>query len=124
LISHDIDLIKFVVTLGVDVNLADKFGETAVTLIARLNINELIRSCSSKTLKELFDLNKIRISREEVDRALKSWSARIVDFLMLQGANLSACNMKNMSVMEIAETAGNLELVRMLEELEKSEAIS
>jgi hypothetical protein len=124
LTSHDIDLVKFVVMLGVDVNLSDKFGETAVTLLARLNINELIRSCSSKTLKELFDLNTIRMSREGVDTAIKSWSARIVDFLMLQGANLSACNKKDMSVMEIAENAGNLELVRMLEGLARSQAIN
>ena len=41
------DLVKFLVKEGIDVNLTDKFGETAVSLAARLNIDTLIKSCSN-----------------------------------------------------------------------------
>lgn len=72
LYAKDLDLMKYVILLGIDVNIPDKFGETPVTLVARLNLDVLIRSCSTQTLKELFELNNLLIEREEADIAIKN----------------------------------------------------
>lgn len=44
--SLNLDLLKFVVRLGADIDRPDKFGETPVTLVAKLNVKNLIKMCS------------------------------------------------------------------------------
>ncbi|CAG9311349.1 unnamed protein product [Blepharisma stoltei] len=114
--NKDIDLIKYVVLLGIDVNIPDKFGETPITLVARLNVGTLIRSCSTQTLKELFELNGISMEKEETDIAIKNWAFRVTQYLVGNGALLTHRNRKNKSVLEIAEDASNSELCNYLYE--------
>ncbi|OMJ88551.1 hypothetical protein SteCoe_9504 [Stentor coeruleus] len=105
--SQNFDLIKYVDYLGIDVNITDKFEETALTLVARLNLNTLIRSCSTKKLMELFTLNGLRMNKEELDHSLKLWALNVVEFLVSKGANLTHQNKKKMNALQIGELAGN-----------------
>ena len=113
--TRNIDMIKFLCSLGADVNLSDKFGETPPTLVARLNLETIIRSCSTLTLKELIVYNNLKdMAQDEFDEALKSWAYVVVEYFIVQGADLKHKNKKNRDVLEISEAAGNEELSRHL----------
>lgn len=112
--SKDLDLIKYVVLLGADVNIPDKFGETPITLVARLNLDVLIRSCSTQTLKELFQLSGISLDKEEADIAIKKWAYQVTKYLVANGAVLTHQNRKKKTVLEISKDSGNEELCQYL----------
>ena len=105
--SRAFDLIKYFVYLGIDVNITDKFGETALTLVAKLNLNTLIKSCSTKKLMELFALNKLRMTKDELNHSLKLWAATVAEYLAGYGASLIHQNKKKMNVLQISELAEN-----------------
>jgi hypothetical protein len=105
--SQNFDLIKYVVYLGIDVNIPDKFGETALTLAGKLNLNSLIKSCSTKKLMELFKLNELKMNKEELNHHLKLWATNVVEYLVTHGAVLSYQNRKRLNVLQIAEQAEN-----------------
>ena len=89
--SQNFDLIKYAVYLGSNVGSADKYGETPVTLVAKLNLSTLIKSCSTKRLMELFSLNRLRMNKEELDFALKQWAAKVVEYFAEQAENTILC---------------------------------
>lgn len=102
------DLIEYVEKLGINVNIEDKFSETAVTLVAKLNLSTLIKSCSPEKLMDLIKSNNIiMFKKEELDSALKRWAFRVVEFLVNKGANLKHQNKKRMNALQIAEIAEN-----------------
>lgn len=113
--TKNIDMVKFLCSLGSDVNLSDKFGETPPTLVARINLETIIRSCSILTLKELIVYNNLKdLTKDEFDEALKEWAYHIIDYFILQGADLTHKNKKKRDVLEISEAAGNDTLSRYL----------
>lgn len=102
------DLIEYVEKLGINVNMEDKFNETAVTLIAKLNLSTLIKSCSPEKLMDLIKSNNIMMfKKEELDVALKKWAWKVVEFLVSKGANLKHQNKKRMNALQISEIAEN-----------------
>lgn len=118
------DLIEFAVEQGADVDLVNKFGETPTTLAARLNFQALIRSSSSKTLRELFGVYGISGGKEEVDTRIKEWACGLVLLLVSHGVDLRHRNKKGMTPLEIAYEAGNVALARSLERIQKSSFLS
>ena len=114
LLTQNFDLIKYAVYLGIDVNISDKFGETALTLVAKLNLNTLIKSCSTKKLMELFTLNNLKMTKEELNDSLKNWSTKVIEYLVCHGSVITHQNRKKMNVLQIAEQAENMILCNYL----------
>lgn len=118
------DLVEFAIENGAAVDDPDKFGETPTTLAAKLNFQALIRSSSSKTLRELFAFYSITLGKEEVDAKIKEWGYGLVLMLVSHGVNLKHRNKKGETVVDIAKEAGNGMLVHSLERMMKSSFLS
>lgn len=118
------DLIQFAIEYGAAVDDPDKFGETPTTLAAKLNFQALIRSSSSKTLRELFTFYNIALGKEEVDLRIKEWAYGLVVMLVSHGVNLRHRNKKGKTAVEIAQEAGNGVLALSLERMLKSSFLS
>jgi hypothetical protein len=110
--GNHLDLIEFVEKLGIDVDIEDKFKETALTLVAKMNLSTLIKSCSPNKLMDLVKhYGLITMTKEELDAGLKRWASNVVEYLVSKGANLKHQNKKRMNALQIAETAQNEYLV-------------
>jgi len=118
------DLIEFAIEQGATVDDPDKFGETPTTLAAKLNFQALIRSTSSKTLRELFSFYNITLGKEEVDLRIKEWAYGLVVMLVSHGVSLKHRNKKGRTAVEIAKEAGNVVLAHSLERMMKSSFLS
>ena len=105
------DLIDNVDNLGTDVNIEDKFKETALTLVAKLNLSTLIKSCSPHKLMNLIKHNGLMdMTKDELNDCLKQWALAVSEFLVSKGANLAHQNKKKMNTLQIAEAAENFYL--------------
>ena len=115
--SREYDLVNFAIEQGAEVDGKDKFGETPTTLAARMNFEVLTRSSSSKTLRDLFDLYHIHMSKEEVDQRIKDWVYSLVLIFVTHGVDVTHRNKKGRNAVQIARQAGNAALAASLERL-------
>lgn len=105
--DQNFDLIKYACYLGSQVDVPDKFGETPSTLVSKLNLSTLIKSCSTKRLMELFKLNDLKMNKEELNYNLKLWATNVVEYFVIHGASLTHQNHKKLNTLQIAERAEN-----------------